>query len=86
MAKLKRISLFVMHDEDSSDYDWVSAWIIKWKSEFQLTVADYSTGGWEHYWDIEASEAAIAEVPENYFCDSEWSKPELFDTKNKTKK
>ena len=67
-----------MHDEDSSDYDWVSAWIIKWKSEFKLTVHGYSTGGWEHIWDIETTQEAIDEVPENYLCDSEWSNPTLF--------
>ncbi len=67
-----------MHDEDSSDYDWVSAWIIKWKSEFQLTVHDYSTGGWEHILDIETTQETIDEVPENYLCDSEWSNPTLF--------
>ncbi len=83
MTQLKRITIFVLHDEDSSDFDWVEAWIIKWKSEFQLVVADYSTGGWEHYWNIEASAEAIAEVPENYFCSSEWATPALFKPQNK---
>ena len=81
MAKLKRISLFVMHDDDPTDFNWVKAWIKKWKLAGKLRVEDYSTGGWEHYWDVEASEAAIAEVPENYFCSSEWSSPEIFKTK-----
>jgi hypothetical protein len=83
MTQLKRITIFVLHDEDSSNFDWVEAWIIKWKSEFQLVVADYSTGGWEHYWNIEASAKAIAEVPENYLCSSEWATPELFKPQNK---
>ena len=78
MAALKRITIFVLHDEDSSDYEWVAAWIIKWKSEFKLTVHDYSTGGWEHLWDIEATEEAVKEVPPDYLCDSEWSNPALF--------
>ena len=78
MAALKRITIFVLQDEDSSDYEWVAAWIIKWKSEFKLTVHDYSTGGWEHLWDIEATEEAIKEVPTDYLCDSEWSNPALF--------
>ena len=72
-CQLKRITIFVMHDEDSTDYDWVSAWIIKWRVDFQLRVVDYSTGGWEHLWDIEASDAAIAEVPLDYICGSAWS-------------
>ena len=63
MNELKRITIFVLHHDDASDYEWVAAWIIKWKSEFKLTVHDYSTGGWEHLWDIEASDAAVAEVP-----------------------
>ena len=74
---MKKITIFVLHDDDASDYDWVNAWIVKWKSEFQLIVANYSSGGWEHLWDIEASEAAIAEVPHDYLCDSEWSNPDL---------
>lgn len=75
---MKKITIFVLHDDDASDCDWVSAWIIKWKSEFKLTVHDYSTGGWEHLWDIEASQEAINEVRKNYLCDSKWSNPELF--------
>ena len=81
MSKLKRISIFVLHDEDSSDFDWVEAWIKKWKGEFKLTVHGYSTGGWEHIWEIEASVEAIAEVPKDYLCDSEWATPELFKKK-----
>ena len=83
MAKLKRISIFVLHDDDATDFEWVQAWIIKWKSKFELTVVHYSSGGWEHYWDIEASAEAIAEVPENYLCASEWATPELFNQKTK---
>ena len=80
-TNLKRITIFVLHHDDASDYEWVAAWIIKWKREFKLTVHDYSTGGWEHIWDIEASEEAVAEVPEDYLCDSEWATPEIFKKK-----
>lgn len=78
MDNLKRISIFVLHNEDSSDFDWVGAWIKKWKNLNKLKVADYSTGGWEHYWDIEAVPEAIEEVPEEYLCASEWATPDLF--------
>jgi hypothetical protein len=78
MTERKRISIFVLHDDNSSDFDWVHAWILKWKTQFQLTVADYSSGGWEHSWDIEATQEAINEVPQNYLCDSAWSNPDLF--------
>jgi hypothetical protein len=78
MAELKRISIFVLHHDDSSDFDWVHAWIIKWKSQFALSIAHYSSGGWEHSWDIEATQEAINEVPQDYLCDSAWSTPGLF--------
>ncbi len=78
MDNLKRISIFVLHNEDSSDFDWMEAWIKKWKNLNKLKVADYSTGGWEHYWDIEAVQEAIEEVPEEYLCASEWATPDLF--------
>ena len=58
-------------DEPSGDYKWVIAWLERWKTV--LRVANYSTGGWEHIWDIEAPEDAIAEVPNNLLCASEWS-------------
>jgi hypothetical protein len=81
--ELRRITIFVLHhddagNDDASHYAWVHAWIIKWKSQFQLTVVDYSSGGWEHSWDIEATQEAISEVPADYLCDSEWSNPGLF--------
>jgi hypothetical protein len=78
MAELKRISIFVLHNEDSRDFDWVHAWVLKWKRTDQLRVADYSTGGWEHCWDVETVPEAIAEVPEEFLCASEWASPELF--------
>jgi len=78
MDNLKRISIFVLHNEDSSDFDWMEAWIKKWKNLNKLKVADYSTGGWEHYWDIEAVQEAIEELPEEYLCASEWATPDLF--------
>jgi hypothetical protein len=78
MDNLKRISIFVLHNEDSSDFDWMEAWIKKWENLNKLKVADYSTGGWEHYWDIEAVQEAIEEVPEEYLCASEWATPDLF--------
>jgi hypothetical protein len=78
MDNLKRISIFVMHDDDPTDFNWVEGWIEKWKNLNKLKVADYSTGGWEHYWDVEAVPEAIVEVPEAYLCASEWATPELF--------
>ena len=70
-----------MHDQDATDYEWVKSWIKRWKLVDKLRIADYSSGGWEHYWDIEASVDAIAEVPANYLCDCEWSMPEILKKK-----
>jgi hypothetical protein len=73
MSQLARITIFAgdFEDEPSADYKWVVAWLERWKTV--LRVANYSTGGWEHIWDIEAPEDAIAEVPDNLLCASEWS-------------
>ena len=78
MSELQRISIFVMHDDDPTDFNWVQAWIERWKLVDKLRVADYSTGGWEHCWDIAAYAEAVAEVPADYLCASEWATPELF--------
>lgn len=77
MSELKRITIFVLHHDDSADFDWVSAWLERWKG--QVTIADYSSGGWEHLWDIEAPQAAVSEVPEDFLCSSAWSAPEIFE-------
>ena len=73
VSQLTRITIFAGDFEDtpSADYRWVSAWLARWKAA--LRVADYSTGGSEHIWNIEAPEEAIAEVPDHLFCASEWS-------------
>jgi hypothetical protein len=74
---LKRITLFAddQGDHPSADYAWVDAWLKRWKGH--VRIVDYSTGGWEHLWDIEAPPEAAAEIPEHLLCMSEWSDPEL---------
>jgi len=56
----------------------VHAWLAKWAGK--VRVADYSTGGFEHVWDVEGPEEAIAELPSGWLCDSKWSNPKLFET------
>ncbi len=71
MAEMRRATLFVMHGDDDSDYNAVLAWLEHWGNK--VRIADYSTGGWEHLWDIEATPEALAEVPPHWFCDSGWT-------------
>ena len=78
MSEQQHISIFVMHDDDPRDFNWVQAWIERWILADKLRIADYSTGGWEHYWKIEACAEAIAEGPADYLCASEWATPEFF--------
>lgn len=77
MSAMKRITIYVDHVDSSVDFDRVQAWLEKWKGA--VTVANYSTGGWEHCWDIEVSVEALKEIPEEWLCSSEWAAPEIFD-------
>ena len=74
--KTKRLTIFVMHGDDDTDYKLAKAWFKQWAAE--VNIVDYSTGGWEHLWDIEATPNAAASVPEGWLCSSEWSEPVLF--------
>lgn len=75
---VKRATIYVDHVDSSHEFDAVRAWLKKW--EGKVRVADYSTGGYEHLWDIEGPEEAIAELPTEWLCDSKWSNPKLFET------
>src|SRR5688572_14327535 len=74
---LKRITLFADDpgDHPSADYAWVDSWLRRWKG--QVRIVNYSSGGWEHLWDIEAPSEAVAEVPAHLLCASDWSNPEF---------
>jgi hypothetical protein len=60
-------------EERPPEYLWVKAWLERW--EGQVRVADYSSGGWKHCWDVDGPEEAIREVPDDYQCRSEWANP-----------
>jgi hypothetical protein len=67
-----RVTLFADHSSgDATDFKFILAWIEKWRND--ANVSDYSTGGWEHIWDVDASRDAIAEIPKRFFCMSEWA-------------
>ncbi len=80
LRDLVRVTLFADHPgNDDTDFAFVRQWIERWPSD--VRVETYSTGGWEHVWDIEASRTAIAEIPERFFCASEWANyPRAFPT------
>jgi len=67
-----RASIFVMDGDDtpSEGFRWVVEWMTRW--EGQLRIARYSSGGWEHSWDIEGPKAAIAQIPHDYLSESDW--------------
>ena len=73
-----RATIFVEHVDDSDDFDVVSAWLKKW--EGKVRIENYSTGGFEHIWDVEGPEEAIAELPKEWLCESTWSNRGLFET------
>jgi len=75
MTTMKRVTLFVMHGDDDSEFNLVEAWFERWKD--QVVIVDYSTGGWEHLWDVEATPEALAEVHSDWLCSSEWADADL---------
>ena len=80
-GKRVRITIFAddAGDQTSSDALWVRAWLDRWRDD--VRVAAYSSGGWEHIWDVEGPEAAVTEVPAHLLCSSEWANPEMFGRK-----
>lgn len=70
----KRITIYIDHLDSSLNFEWMRSWLAKWCES--VHVAKYSTGGWEHCWDLEAPIEAIAEIPEEWLCTSEWTTSE----------
>ncbi|WP_321349425.1 hypothetical protein [Halopseudomonas oceani] len=76
---MKKVTIYIDHLDDDADFVFMKKWLAKW--EVEVTIADYSTGGWEHCWDLEAPEEAIQEIPEDWLCASDWATPKIFDKK-----
>lgn len=66
----RKVTLYVDHVEDSTEFDRVQEFLSRWGSA--ITVANYSTGGWEHCWDLLVPEEAHTEIPVHWLCASEW--------------
>lgn len=73
---MKRVTIYIDHVDDDTDFVFMQEWLEKWKSS--VRVESYSSGGWEHIWNVEGSEEAIVEIPEDWHCASEWATPEIF--------
>ncbi|MES2206800.1 MAG: hypothetical protein V4525_08395 [Pseudomonadota bacterium] len=80
MPERLKITIYIDHVEDSSDFDEVTRWLARWANK--VSVESYSTGGWEHCWDLLAIEEAVTEVPKEWLCASEWAAPEIFEKKS----
>ena len=52
-----RITVYVDHVDDDSDFLFVKNWIKKWGDA--IHIQDYSAGKWEHIWDFEAPVEAV---------------------------
>ena len=62
MSELKRITIYAddSGSEPSEDFRWVDAWLTRWGSA--VRIANYSSGGWEHIWDVEGPPAVDGQV------------------------
>jgi len=71
--KLRRATIFVDHPGNGTppELSLVQEWLKRW--EGKVRVADYSTGGWEHLWNVEGPPEAIDELPTELLCSSEWA-------------
>jgi hypothetical protein len=58
-------------DHPSEDYMRVEKWLNKWRES--IVVAEYTSGGWEHIWNVSGPKEAIKEIPEDLLCASEWA-------------
>ena len=60
----KRISFFVICYDDSSDLEFVKAWISKWKGS--LEIIKHFKSDTQHSWDLNAPVEAIRELPDSW--------------------
>ena len=68
-----RATLFLMDPDDRPppEFHLVQAWFEKWKGV--VKEVHYSSGGWEHCWDVEGPLVAFRDIPKRLFCLSDWA-------------
>ncbi|MCG3269504.1 hypothetical protein [Yoonia sp. I 8.24] len=73
MPDIQKATIFVgdFHDHPSQQYTWMQNWLNKWGDK--VVVASYSSGGWEHVWDVSGPKEAIKEISQDLLCASEWA-------------
>lgn len=70
---LRRATIYVDHLGDGTppELQLVLDWLDRWQDN--VRVVDYSTGGWEHSWNVEGPVEAITELPPDLLCDVDWA-------------
>lgn len=76
MSKVYKATIFAgdFGEHPSEEYSLVERWLEKWSEVIE--VAEYSTGGWEHIWDVSGPKQAIDDIPDEFLCGSDWAGPE----------
>jgi hypothetical protein len=72
--KLVRATLFVaaVSERGEAEYRWVREWFARWGDRVRIERDDGSDP--DYYWDVEGPAEAVAEIPEELTCLSEWSR------------
>ena len=76
---MKKLTIYIDHVDDDTDFQFMLNFLERWKSE--VRIENYSSGGWEHIWNLEGPENILSEIPEDWHCSSDWATPEIFSKK-----
>lgn len=73
MSKLVKATIVAMDAEDETSDEYIAAkkWLKKWEADVEIV--EYSTGGWEHIWDVIGTRQAIEDLPDMISCSSDWA-------------
>ena len=73
MHEMYKATIFAgdFDEHPSEEYSWVECWLEKWRES--IVVAEYSSGGWEHIWNVLGPKEAIDEIRSDLLCGSDWA-------------
>jgi hypothetical protein len=60
----------IIGEHASNEAQTVRSWLQRWRGE--VTLAGYSTGGWDQFLDVEGPQEALDELPTRLFTSSQW--------------